>query len=88
MSWSPSCRIQARWAVDSYLHDRCVLARFPEVATVGQAGRPGIVHRLDVGTSGLLVVARTPPAYESLVAQLAARTVERRYLTRRREEQR
>ena len=58
-----------------------LLARFPELATVGEAGRPGIVHRLDAGTSGLLVVARTEDAYRSLVDQLAARTVERRYLT-------
>ncbi len=56
-----------------------LLARYPDLASVGQPGRPGVVHRLDKGTSGLLVVARTPPAYESLVAQLAARTVDRRY---------
>ena len=42
--------------------------------------RPGIVHRLDKGTSGLLVVARTQRAYDSLVEQLSLRTVERRYL--------
>lgn len=57
-----------------------VLARWPEVAEVGDVERPGIVHRLDKGTSGLLVVARTQDAYESLVTQLHDRTVERRYL--------
>jgi 23S rRNA pseudouridine1911/1915/1917 synthase len=57
-----------------------LLARFPELAGVGETERPGIVHRLDKGTSGLLVVARTPAAYESLVGQLSSRTVERRYL--------
>jgi 23S rRNA pseudouridine1911/1915/1917 synthase len=57
-----------------------LLARFPELAGVGESDRPGVVHRLDKGTSGLLVVARTPRAYESLVAQLSARTVERTYL--------
>lgn len=60
-----------------------LLARFPEVAALaaidGAADRPGIVHRLDRGTSGLLVVARTESAYRSLVAQLGARTVSRRY---------
>ena len=56
-----------------------LLARYPELAGVGEPERPGIVHRLDRGTSGLLVVARTPAAYGSLVAQLSARTVERRY---------
>ena len=57
-----------------------VLAHAPETARVGGQRRPGIVHRLDKGTSGLLVVAKTRPAYDSLVAQLAARTVARRYL--------
>ena len=56
-----------------------LLARFPELATVGDPARPGVVHRLDRDTSGLLVVARTDEAYESLVGQLAARLVERRY---------
>jgi 23S rRNA pseudouridine1911/1915/1917 synthase len=56
-----------------------LVAAYPEIADVGQSGRPGIVHRLDQGTSGLMVVARTPLAYEALVAQLAAREVGRRY---------
>lgn len=58
-----------------------VLALFPEVADVGQRDRPGIVHRLDKGTSGVFVVARSAKAYESLSSQLRDRTVERRYLT-------
>jgi 23S rRNA pseudouridine1911/1915/1917 synthase len=57
-----------------------VLAHAPEVAGVGGPRRPGIVHRLDKDTSGVLVVAKTTRAYESLTAQLAARTVRRRYL--------
>jgi 23S rRNA pseudouridine1911/1915/1917 synthase len=56
-----------------------LLARYPEIAEVGDPERPGIVHRLDRGTSGLLMVARTPLAYESLVDQLAERSVDRRY---------
>jgi 23S rRNA pseudouridine1911/1915/1917 synthase len=56
-----------------------LLARYPEIRTVGQADRPGIVHRLDKGTSGLLLVARSQPAYEALVAMLSARRVDRRY---------
>lgn len=56
-----------------------LLARYPDLAGVGEVERPGVVHRLDQGTSGLLVVARTPEAYRSLVAQLAERRVERRY---------
>ncbi len=41
--------------------------------------RPGIVHRLDKGTSGVMVVARTPLAREKLKAQFQAHTIERRY---------
>ena len=58
-----------------------LLARFPEIANVGEAHRPGIVHRLDVGTSGLLAVARTQRAYHVLVDALAARDVGRVYRT-------
>jgi 23S rRNA pseudouridine1911/1915/1917 synthase len=58
-----------------------LLARYPEVAGVGDPMRPGIVHRLDVGTSGLMVVARSPVAYDTLVAALAARKVNRVYQT-------
>lgn len=59
-----------------------LLARFPELAEVGggRGERPGIVHRLDKGTSGLMVVARSEDAYRSLVDQIQRRTVERRYL--------
>ncbi len=57
-----------------------LLARYPELAAVGDPARPGIVHRLDANTSGLLAVARTGAAYESLVTALAARTVDRGYL--------
>jgi len=56
-----------------------LLARYPDIAHTGDPRRPGIVHRLDKGTSGLLMVARTPLAYDSLVAQLSARTVTRSY---------
>ncbi|HXU90663.1 MAG TPA: RluA family pseudouridine synthase [Methylomirabilota bacterium] len=56
-----------------------VLAHAPGTAGVGGPRRPGVVHRLDKDTSGLLVVAKTARAYESLTAQLAARTVTRRY---------
>ena len=46
---------------------------------VGGVRRPGIVHRLDKNTSGLLVAAKTDSAHQALVAQFAARTIERRY---------
>jgi 23S rRNA pseudouridine1911/1915/1917 synthase len=56
------------------------LAHAPEMAGVGSPRRPGIVHRLDKDTSGLIVLAKTQAAYEGLTAQLARRTVSRRYL--------
>ncbi len=61
-----------------------LVARFPDLAGLpalvgSEPDRPGIVHRLDRGTSGLMVVARTPDAYRSLVAQLTARDVTRTY---------
>ena len=43
-----------------------VLARFPEIAGVGSDERPGIVHRLDIETSGVMVLARTERAYMAL----------------------
>jgi len=57
------------------------LAHAPSVAGVGGPRRPGIVHRLDKDTSGLLVMAKSQAAYDSLTAQLAARTRRRVYLS-------
>lgn len=57
-----------------------LLDRYPEMAGVGGPGRPGIVHRLDQGTSGVLVVARTAEAYARLAAAFADREVSKRYL--------
>jgi 23S rRNA pseudouridine1911/1915/1917 synthase len=57
-----------------------LLARYPEIATVGDPMRPGIVHRLDRDTSGLLAVGRSQRGYEALIDQLAVRLVEREYI--------
>lgn len=56
-----------------------LLARDPGLAAVGDPARPGIVHRLDRETSGLLVVARRQDAYEALVDALSRHAVDRRY---------
>lgn len=56
-----------------------LLHLFPEIIGVGETMRPGIVHRLDVGTSGLLVVARTRLAYECLIDALSDHEVNRVY---------
>jgi len=47
---------------------------------IGGVARPGIVHRIDKDTSGLLVVAKTDGAHEGLARQFAAHSIERRYL--------
>jgi len=57
-----------------------LIARYPEIRTVGPTERPGLVHRLDKGTSGLLMVARTDQALEYLSEQLQTRIAGRHYL--------
>jgi 23S rRNA pseudouridine1911/1915/1917 synthase len=54
-----------------------LLARFPELAALPRAG---LVHRIDKDTSGLLVAARTPQAFQTLVRALARRDIHRHYL--------
>jgi len=57
-----------------------LLYRFPEISGLGPAERPGIVHRLDKETSGVMVVARSPEAYASLQKQFKDRDVRKVYL--------
>jgi 23S rRNA pseudouridine1911/1915/1917 synthase len=57
-----------------------VVTRHPETAAIGDPLAPGLVHRLDTGTSGVLVAARTSEAHAKLRAALRARQVEKVYL--------
>lgn len=57
-----------------------LVAHCPDITGVGGVQRPGLVHRLDKDTSGLLVVAKTDAAYKSLVKQLRYRKLSREYL--------
>ena len=57
-----------------------LVALFPELAGVGPRERPGIVHRLDKGTSGVMVAARSPRAYASLVGQFKRHDVRKTYI--------
>jgi 23S rRNA pseudouridine1911/1915/1917 synthase len=57
-----------------------LLAMEVSLSTVGGPLRPGIVHRLDVGTSGLMIVAKTDDAHRALAALLKRHAVDRRYL--------
>jgi 23S rRNA pseudouridine1911/1915/1917 synthase len=51
-----------------------------ELSTLGGALRPGIVHRLDAGTSGVMIVAKTDAAHRGLAEMMKRHEVERRYL--------
>lgn len=57
-----------------------LLHRYRELADVGDGSRPGIVHRLDKDTSGVMLVARTKSAHAALVDQFKNRRVEKTYL--------
>lgn len=65
-------------AVHTLVHG--LLARYPDLPGIGGTQRPGIVHRLDLDTSGLLMVAKSERGMSSLSAQLEARTVKKGYL--------
>lgn len=56
------------------------LARQMPLAPAAGEGRPGVVHRLDKGTSGLLIVAKTDAAYRTLIQMMRERRIERTYL--------
>lgn len=65
-------------AVHTLVHG--LLALSPDLSRVGGELRPGIVHRLDKDTSGLMIVAKHDAAHRRLADQLKRRTVEKRYL--------
>ncbi len=66
------------------VHGLLAMGLFDRLSSLpsGEPGhdRPGIVHRLDKGTTGVMVVARTPEAREALKAQFQAHTIERAYV--------
>ena len=57
-----------------------LVAHYPDVADIGGPGRAGIVHRLDKGTSGLLVAAKNEASHDGLTAQFKDRLVSKRYV--------
>lgn len=57
-----------------------LLQHYPDLVAVGSPERPGIVHRLDKDTSGVLLVARSDSAYRALSRAFAERRIEKRYL--------
>ena len=56
-----------------------LLSLDPAIARIGDPMRPGIVHRLDAPTSGLLLVARSPRAYDALTDMFARHDIHRQY---------
>jgi 23S rRNA pseudouridine1911/1915/1917 synthase len=63
-----------------HTHDNGLLFHFKELADVGDPTRPGIVHRLDKDTSGVMVIARSSLAHQRLVQAFKDRTTEKQYL--------
>ena len=57
-----------------------LLGQFPEIQGIGGPGRPGIVHRLDLDTTGVIVIARTDAAYLGLSQAFAERRVKKTYI--------
>jgi len=57
-----------------------LLHHYQGLSSIGGVQRPGIVHRIDKNTTGLLVIARTDVAHRNLATQLAKRTLKRYYL--------
>lgn len=58
-----------------------LLSKYPGINRVGSADRPGIVHRLDKDTSGLLVVAKNNNAHSNISTQISDRKVDKRYIS-------
>lgn len=71
----PAAGNRDRTLVNALLH-HCA----GRLSGIGGVARPGIVHRIDKDTSGLLVVAKTDRAHEGLARQFAAHSIDRRYL--------
>jgi len=57
-----------------------LLSHYPPIRQVGETDRPGVVHRLDKDTSGILIFSKTPKAYKWLVKQFKSRDVRKTYL--------
>jgi 23S rRNA pseudouridine1911/1915/1917 synthase len=70
----PGAGVESGTLVNALLH------HFPGIERVGHPERPGIVHRLDKETSGVMIVARSEPAYNELKRQFKTREVEKVYL--------
>lgn len=56
-----------------------ILNDYPEIKTIGEVDRPGIVHRLDKDTTGLMIVARSKEGYKRLKIMIKNREVSRNY---------
>ena len=57
-----------------------LLSHYPDIAKVGNESRPGLVHRLDAETSGLMVVARNQKSYKELIGQIKSHSFNKTYL--------
>lgn len=80
---SPKAKFN-RANVDKYTQEKTltdfILEKYPAIKEIGQAGRNGIVHRLDRDVSGLMVITRTPKMYHHLIEQFQQRKIKKEYL--------
>ncbi|MDD3888124.1 MAG: RluA family pseudouridine synthase [Patescibacteria group bacterium] len=63
---------------DNTLSD-IVVENYPKIKSVGQEARPGIVHRLDKDTSGLIIIAKNQKSYDYLIEVFKNRRIEKKY---------
>ena len=70
----PGAGVRGETLVNALLH------HFPDISEIGPEERPGIVHRLDKESSGVMVVARSLKAYRSLQRQFKQKEVEKQYI--------
>ena len=65
----------------AYYGLNALLARCPELSSFGDSMRPGIIHRLDKDTSGLMIIAKNIAAQQNLINQFKSRTVSKGYFS-------
>ncbi len=79
-NWKGTLAGALRWHLEQQVQSADGSQKSTGLSTVGGPTRPGIVHRLDRDTSGVIVVARTEPAHQALAKQFEQRTVTKTYL--------
>lgn len=69
--------VSAKDAADTLVS--ALIARYPEIKSIGEGGRPGVVHRLDQGVSGLMVIARNQEYYQYFLKIFTEHLIVKKY---------